>query len=213
MKHTLVASIAVLASALTGLAATTTTVSFGGNNPSLEGWTINASTGGEFNNGSAWAIFGVSEATRGLGAALNLGETVSIDLASLGVAPGDFVGVDFTQGSTSAVGYNFQGGLANYNVFDNAGVTATSIPFTSGFQTISLTNEDGTNYTLDVDGQDFSVTLASGATGIDGIRIFNETSGVGNDVLFNNFSITTIPEPTTTLLGSLGFLLILRRRR
>ncbi|MGJ8650365.1 MAG: PEP-CTERM sorting domain-containing protein [Opitutaceae bacterium] len=191
------------------------TVTFGGGNPSTEGWTVSGTGGGEFNNGSAWAIFGGTQnATRGLGGDLSIGQTVTIDLATLGVGTGDFVGVDFRQGATTGIGYNFQGGGSNYNVFSNAGAVDSLIGFSSSFKTIALTNVDGTNYTLSIDGTDFtSLALANSTTAIDEIRLFNATSGSGNDVLFNNF--TVVPEPSTYALiaGILAFTAVAVKRR
>ena len=196
--------------------ATVQTVAYTGGLASAEGWSLSGS-GGEFNNGSDWAIFGNGDqqATRSLGGDLSIGQTVSIDLATLGIATGDFVGVDFQQGSTTGIGYNFEGGGSNYGVFSNAGVADSGIGYSDALKTIALTNVDGTNYTLSIDGTTFTtLALANGRTGIDEVRVFNDTSGGGNDVTFNNFSVSVVPEPSTTaLLGLGGLALILRRRK
>ncbi len=196
--------------------ATVQTVAYTDNLASAAGWTLSGSGGGEFNNGSDWAIYGgPREATRGLGGNLSIGQTTSIDLATLGVANSDYVGIDFRQGATTGIGYNFQGGGSNYNVFSASGVTDSNVGFSSGFKTISLKRDTSTNYTLSIDGANFgSLTLANGTTAIDEIRVFNNTSGSGNDVLFDNFTVTAVPEPSSALLLGLGALaLILRRRK
>ncbi|MDP4848272.1 MAG: hypothetical protein NWR51_13540 [Akkermansiaceae bacterium] len=75
---------------------------------------------------------------------------------------GDFVGGDFRQGTPNWLGYCF------FSIFpDN-----------------SLTNVDGINYNLFIDGADFaSLALANSTKAIDKIRVFNDTSEPGNDVL------------------------------
>ena len=216
--HMKITNIILTLSLISGVSygATVQSVSFGVGNPSAEGWSVTNGGGGEFNNGSEWAIFGSgSQATRGLGGDLSIGQTVSIDLATLGIATGDFVGVDFQQGSTTGIGYNFEGGGSNYGVFSNAGVADSGIGYSDALKTIALTNVDGTNYTLSIDGTTFTtLALANGRTGIDEVRVFNDTSGGGNDVTFNNFSVSVVPEPSTTaLLGLGGLALILRRRK
>lgn len=217
MKKTILQSIVALSLA-TGISygATVQSVSFGGGNPSTEGWSVTTGSGGEFNNGSDWALFGSgSQATRGIGGDLFVGQTVSIDLATLGVTSGTFVGVDFRQGSTTGIGYNFQGGGSNYGVFSSSGVTDSGVGFSASFKTISLTRDTATDYTLSIDGTNFaSLTLANSTTAIDEIRVFNDTSGGGNDVLFNNLNVTAVPEPSSAaLLGLGGLALIFRRRK
>ncbi|MFK7911041.1 MAG: PEP-CTERM sorting domain-containing protein [Akkermansiaceae bacterium] len=196
--------------------ATVQSVSFGGSNPSLEGWSVTSGSGGEFNNGSDWALFGSgSQATRSLGGDLAIGQTVAIDLATLGIGTGDFVGVDFRQGATTGIGYNFEGGGSNYNVFSSSGVTDSGVGYSSSFKTITLKRDTATDYTLSIDATNFgSLTLANSTTAINEIRVFNETSGSGNDVLFDNFTVTAVPEPSSAaLLGLGGLALILRRRK
>lgn len=189
-------------------------VSSGGGNPSTEGWAVTTGAGGEFNNGSAWALYGSgSQAVYTFGD-LGIGESAAIDFSTLGVGNGDYVGVDFQDGGTTGIGFNFLGGGSNYNVFDGS-TTDSGIGFTTSFQTITLTNIDDTNYTLNIAGTDFaSLTLTGGATAIDSIRIFNDTSGVGNDVLFNNLNVV-VPEPSTyaLLAGILAFTAVAIKRR
>ena len=213
-KVSLLVASSLLTLAICSQAAVFQTVTATGN-PSTNGWSLSGS-GGEFTTGGGdWALFGNGghQATRSFGNLL-AGESVSIDLATLGIASGDFVGVDFQDGTTTGIGFNFQGGGTNYNVFDNSGANATSVGYTSSFQTITLTNVNNTNYTLSIGATEItSLNLANSTTAIDTIRVFNETSGSGNDVAFNNFNV--VPEPGTFALiaGLLGFCYVATRRR
>lgn len=213
-KVTLLISAASLLVALSSYGAVAQTVVATGN-PSTNGWALSGA-GGEFTTGAGdWAIFGNGghQATRSFGDLL-IGETVSIDIATLGIANGDFVGVDFQDGATTGIGFNFQGGGLNYNVFDDSGSAATSVGFTTAFQTLTLLNVDDTNYTLSIGATNIaSLNLANSTTAIDSIRVFNETSGAGNDVAFNNF--TVVPEPGTyaLLAGMLALTAVALRRR
>lgn len=215
MKKALI-TLASLSCATSIHAATVQTVAYTGGLASAEGWSVSGTGGGEYNNGNDWAIYGgIQNATRSLGGDLAIGQTAAIDLATLGVANSDYVGVDFRQGTTTGIGYNFQNGGSNYGVFSSSGVTDSGVGFSTSFKTISLKRDTATDYTLSIDGTDFtSLTLANSATAIDEIRVFNSTSGSGNDVLFNNFVVTPVPEPSSAaLLGLGGLALILRRRK
>lgn len=210
MKKTYVIALSLIAAAATSSAAVFQTVTASGN-PSTNGWSLD--NGNEFTSGGNWAIFGTENAVRSFGNLL-VGESVSIDLSTLGVASGDFVGVDFRDGATTGIGFNFEGGQTNYNVFSNSGVANSGIGFTTSFQIITLLNVDGTNYTLSADGTDFAnLNLANSLTTINTIRVFNETSGAGNDVLFNNFTVVPEPGSFALLAGLLGLSYIAVRRR
>ena len=211
MKKTNLITFLAVAAVASSSAAVFQTVTASGN-PSTNGWTLD--NGNEFSSGDNWAIYGPENAVRSFGDLL-VGESVAIDLSTLGVASGDFVGVDFRDGGTTGIGFNFQGGGSNYNRFDGtSGSVSTSIGFTTSLQTLTLTNVDNTNYTLTVGGSSFtSLTLAGGATAIDTIRVFNETSGSGNDVLFNNFVVVPEPGSFALLAGLLGLSFVALRRR
>ena len=211
MKKTNLITFLAVAAVASSSAAVFQTVTASGN-PSTNGWTLDNSN--EFSSGDNWAIYGPENAVRSFGDLL-VGESVAIDLSTLGVASGDFVGVDFRDGGTTGIGFNFQGGGSNYNRFDGtSGSVSTSIGFTTSLQTLTLTNVDNTNYTLTVGGSSFtSLTLAGGATAIDTIRVFNETSGSGNDVLFNNFVVVPEPGSFALLAGLLGLSFVALRRR
>jgi len=212
-KNLIISAMAVLTTAGLSYGATLQTVSGAGGSPSTEGWTVTTGSGGEFASGTNWALFGSgSQAVRSIGSDLTIGQTVSIDISTLGVTAGTFVGVDFRDSGTTGLGYNFQGGGTNYGVFSSSGVTDSGVGFAASFKTVSVTRTSATDYTLDIDGTAFtSLTLAGGA-GINEIRVFNDTSGSGNDILFNNLSV--VPEPSSAaLLGLGGLALILRRRK
>ena len=213
MKKITISAIAVLTTAGLSYGATIQSVSGTGGPPSTEGWTVTTGGGGEFASGTDWALFGSgSQAVRSIGGDLTIGQVVSIDITTLGIANGDFVGVDFRDSGTTGLGYNFQGGGANYGVFSSSGVADSGVGFSSSAMTISVTRTSGTEYTLGIDGTTFPSLTLAGGSGINEIRVFNETSGFGNDILFNNLSV--VPEPSSAvLLGLGGLALILRRRK
>lgn len=103
-------------------------------------------------------------------------------------------------------------GAGQGNIFGNIRTTFTDATGTvNGTSVISAENPAGgggpqpqsnftTNFTSD--GSDVSLTL--GSTGINGDAIF---------ALASSLEITSIPEPSTALLGVLGLLGVLRRRR
>jgi hypothetical protein len=114
------------------------------------------------------------------------------------------VTVDVSQDNGGAAPYNFSlvtfNGAARNDVRTNTGATSTlkSAVGSAGASgnTITLTyTADGTESVL---GQDVA------------IRIFGATTSANYD----NFSVdVTVPEPSTALLGGLGLLALLRRRR
>jgi hypothetical protein len=53
----------------------------------------------------------------------------------------------------------------------------------------------------------------NGGTAIDSMRIFNDTTGVGNDVAFNNLNVVPEPETFALLAGLLALASIATRRR
>lgn len=95
-------------------------------------------------------------------------------------------------------------------VFDSeSGNSGKNIDFTSNGGTVSITTNNTSN-----NNSAFSIpNLTSNGSGIATI-VMDHTGGAGGAVSFvNGFQLTSIPEPSTALLGALGTLLLLRRRR
>jgi hypothetical protein len=206
----LIAAASLMATASYGALAQTVTAT---GNPSTDGWT---SVNNEFFKDSTdWALFGTGGNAVYTFGDLGIGESAAINFQLVGgVGTGDYVGLDFQDGGTTGIGFNFQGGGSNFNVFDfDNQVTDSGIGFTNSFQTIKLTNVDNTNYTLSIGGTDFTGLQLNGGTAIDSMRIFNDTTGVGNDVAFNNLNVVPEPETFALLAGLLALASIATRRR
>lgn len=94
----------------------------------------------------------------------------------------------------------------NYSLSD-AGITASST--TSGAisglgSTLAFGTGDAFTYSIEVE-----TTTATGDLSL----TFDSLSGSSGGALFSGYTVATIPEPASALLGGLGFLVLLRRRR
>lgn len=74
---------------------------------------------------------------------------------------------------------------------------------------INPTNDDGTGNTAYV----AATTTGIDATTISAVNLRQGTAGNAPGVTINSLSVATIPEPASSLLGGLGVLCLLRRRR
>lgn len=95
-------------------------------------------------------------------------------------------------------------------VFDSeSGNSGKNIDFTTNGGTVSITTSNTSN-----NNAAFSISnLTSDGTGAATI-VMDHTGGSGGAVSFvNGFQLTAIPEPSAALLGGLGLLALLRRRR
>lgn len=117
----------------------------------------------------------------------------------------DFVGI-FGSGSTSGIAQSFNqntgsGGKIT-DLTDNAGtLTTLTLTYDATAQTATFTSSIGTApVVVDTSGRGFDGTNS---------RIFFG----GSDAVFDNLSITPVPEPSSVLLLSLGALGLIRRKR
>lgn len=238
MKITTILSASCLLAGVAN-AATIQTIS-ATNSPSLEGWSVNLTSGdgaqnGEFSGDSAsngggssgagagataWALYANSDQTAEAvyslgGGALTVGQAVALDFDNGYVNTGGTVGVTFLNGGTEVLAFTFAGGDPNYAIFD--GVTTDSgIGFTADGFNVALNLTASGAYSLNAGGNVFNGTLNNGQTTLDQVRVFNFNAGGGDDfnVFFNNLSVTNVPEPSSTaLLGLGGLSLLLHRRR
>lgn len=136
------------------------------------------------------------------------GDSISLDFDNGDVDGGRFVGVQFYGDSsftTLVAELSLTGGLSKYQWFDG-GATHTSqlinaTDFTVDGFTLQLAFTDNFgSFDLTLGSTSFANrTLASGATSMAGVRVFNFTAGASpaSDVYFNNLTITTtsvVPE-------------------
>jgi fibronectin-binding autotransporter adhesin len=137
--------------------------------------------------------------TYGAGLTLGAASTTTMEIAGLGgVAGTDFDYINVTGGTLT-----FDGTLAivDFGGFDTSAQTGTYNLFdmvagAGDFDTVTV---DGNALTYSVGTDDWSATVG------DATYNFAESTGV--------LSVTVVPEPTAALLGGLGLLGLLRRRR
>lgn len=179
------------------------------------------SPGGDINtSGESFGMFGhsgqTSEAFRDFnGNTLGVGQTFSLDLA-----------VNFRNGnkgfdlrdSTDAVIFNFNVGADDYTV-NNATTGSGSIGATYSADSVFSLSFDQTT----AGGGTWSITRTGGVSDFDtgtytGVAenfkfyVSNTDNGDAANNMFAN-NLTVIPEPSAALLGGIGALLLLRRRR
>lgn len=209
----------------------------GGANPGTDGWTLATSTGNSSQAGSfqgdsggngdgsgagagnpAWGFYANSGQTSAgvwnlAGGALTVGQEVGIDFDNGYINNGSQVGVEFRSGTTVGLSVFFTGGASFYEIFRNGGVTSSGIGFTDNGFTIQLESTGTSTYALGIGAFNQTGTFGNGVTAIDNIRVFNSNAGGGGG--FNLFAnnITVVPEPAVAMLGSLGLLGLLRRRK
>jgi hypothetical protein len=155
----------------------------------------------------------------GTAASGNVSQTVRIDLASGDVS---FVATVGTAGSNVNASTNFSVSLAadtggdvsgyqNDGGADNGGQAFSDVS-TSQTKTINPffqnTYEGTGTFDITVDGiQSFNTSTVSGAAGS-----FTNSAATGEVTITYNYT-AAIPEPTSALLGGIGLLALLRRRR
>lgn len=206
--------------------------SLGGSVDLLTLSTGGANSGGFFSSPN-WGLFGNSgqQATattasfsslNGILKSLNqANESVSFTIDHGNIQNGGSIGAFVRDSSNNVVStVFFNGGDSVYRVTDGSGsgsslgVGFNSSAFTIGFK---LNNTTG-SYTLSINGNNFTRNLSG--TNINSLSIFNNNAGGGSgaDVLFNNVSITAVPEPSSILLigsivGGAGLQAWRRRRK
>lgn len=229
--------VAFVASAFPIHAATVGTWSAsGGANPGTDGWSL-TSTGtsaqaGSFQGNSggngdgagagagnpAWGFYANSgQSSSGVwslvGGSLTVGQEVGIDFDNGFINNGSQVGIEFRNGTTVGLSIFFDGGDSFYEVFRNGGVVNSSVGFTDNGFNIQVESTGTSTYALSFGAFSQTGTFGNGVSAIDNIRVYNNNAGGGGQ--FNLFAnnITVVPEPSAALLGGLGALALLRRRR
>lgn len=209
----------------------------GGANPGTDGWTLTTSTGNSSQAGSfqgdsggngdgagagagnpAWGFYANSgQSSAGVwnlaGGSLTVGQELGIDFDNGFINNGSQVGIEFRNGTSVGLSIFFTGGASFYQVFRNGGVVNSTEGFTDNGFTVQVESTGTAAYALSFGSFSQTGTFGNGVTAIDNIRVFN--TNAGGSGAFNVFAnnITVIPEPASALLGSLGLLALLRRRR
>jgi hypothetical protein len=191
-------------------------------------WTLTSSGGGGSYIGSTGlgaTTFGLfaggdqasdlSSADRPFTGALSAGQTFSIDLGhSSSIATGGEVGVQLLDNGTPVITLKFVGGGTDWQFNDGGSDFGIAQGYAANTAlTFAFTYNGGSSYDYSfgsASGDDFNANVT--ISNINGVRLFSNKQGGGENAGFNN--ITIIPEPATlvTLIGGLG-LLVLRRRR
>lgn len=175
-------------------------------------------------SGESFGMFGhsgqASEAFRDFnGNSLDVGQTFSLELA-----------VNFRNGQK---GFDLRNSadavIFNFNIGNLGGGDAYTVQFSSGGNgSIGNTYSANTEFLLSftqtsLAGGTWSIARSGGVTDLDtgtysgvaeNFKLYVNNTGSGaaeNNLFANNF--TVVPEPATALLGSLGVLLLLRRRK
>jgi hypothetical protein len=168
-------------------------------------WSLYANSGGEANR-----IYD-------FGSSMTVGQSVVIDMDNPGIATGGVVGFSLRNSSSqNRFEFYYIGGdsVNSYKINDSSGQENVSptVPFTTGGLSLEFTLLASNTYSFSINGADIANSgLNLTASDISQIRIFNYNAGSGQDAHFNSFEL--IPESSTALLGGLGMLALLRRRR
>jgi len=179
---------------------------------SVNVWTTTATTG-DGNQAGGQETFSSHTFA---GGALNVGQTVSLQFDNGDIATDKSTGIQLYNGATLLFQLYVRGGQTIYEFYDNLGGGTFDQDTTAGFSkdggTFSFTLNSSTGYSATW-GNATPWTGSIQNLSIDRIQVYNNSagSGGGNDVYFNN--LTVVPEPSAALLGGLGALALLRRRR
>ena len=142
-----------------------------------------------------------------------MGQKLGVDFDNGWIESGGQVGIEFRQGNSVGLSIFFSNGGTGYEVFRSGGVMNTGLGFTDDGFHISVVATGSGTFDLAFRTHTQSGTFGNGVTGIDNIRFFNSNAGAGGarDAFVNNISV--IPEPAVVVLGALGVLLLLFRRK
>lgn len=158
---------------------------------------------------------------------------ISFDVNVAGVTPGSWIsfmispshpnGPAFPVVGSGDFGFLLQenGGMQAFNNGAGAAISGPAFSTFTGLGNLTFTfsGADGTGSAFAGNGTQVSIYDGTSTwttvlnTGLTNETISFGTWGDGDRAMIDNLSITTIPEPGSTLLGGLGLLALLRRRR
>lgn len=233
--------VVLLLAASPAICSAATTFAIDAGNDGWAGWTevltsVNGSENGTFLGGAAngsninttgsfgtvsWSLYANSGQTASrfydFSSILTTGQSVSLAMDNGSIDTGGTVGFSLqNSGGTNRFEYYYIGGdsVNSYKINDAGGQenVTPNVGFTSTGLVLSFTQLAADSYSFSINGNPITNTgLSITASDISRIRLFNFNAGGGNDAHFN--SLAVVPEPSAALLGGLGAIILLRRRR
>lgn len=210
-KIALISTLALSGAFITANAATVFLTNDNGNAAALDGANAGTTTALTLSAADGGGTINLSTIAAVDGSASSLGMTA----ASMGVTNekwggGQYWTFSFDQ-EISFDGFGGSGtGNATFGIRSSAWVGATVDDSAEDWSFISGTGEFRANVTQF---QSFDFTSAGVANVAAGTSITIEHVGGSSGALMTDFTITPIPEPSAAILGGLGLLALLRRRR
>lgn len=156
------------------------------------------------------------------GGALGLGQTVSINIANVGIAGGGSIGFELRDSNSPLIRFGFNGGDSNYFIDapGGSGFTFSDNPYQANdVWNVAITITGAGTFNLKTSSMasgttDYNGTFDTSDGTLDIARVYSFQAGDQSDVTFNNLSV--VPEPTSLLLlsaGGIGLTLLRRRQR
>lgn len=175
--------------------------------------------------GRAWGMYanggGVTNAFRSFtSGSMTVGQTFSMDFDNGHINTGGTVGLGLLNAAGATLWeIYFKGGNANYFNRDASGEVATTVGYGDEGLNVSFTLTGAAAYSMILTRRDGVAQTITGTLigevdqNISQVRAFNANAGGGgpHDAFYNN--MTLVPEPSSSALGLLGAVLLLRRRR
>lgn len=154
------------------------------------------------------------------GGALAVGQVFSMDFDNGYIDNGGQVGLGLLNAAGATLWQiNYSGGSPFYFNVDAAGTVATTVGYGDEGLNVAFTLTGPASYTMTLtrrDGVSQTINgnlIANGDQSIAQVRAFNSNAGDGSprDAFFN--TMTVVPETSAALIGAIGLLGLLRRRR